>query len=162
MEPVDAAAAARLAAIHLEAERLEESGIYPWYNMKDYEPPEGLPEENYFECFVLRILIDSDEGRAYGKLSTDVERLEYMRKHAHDKYQVVNVDHTFYEDREEGKTYLINTKSPEYKGLQKILREDGSSWSPEDKEYEAMIKYYKDYATKVEDTKKCPCRLCSE
>jgi hypothetical protein len=146
MEPADIAAAAA---------RLEDKGIYPWYNMADREAPEGTPEGNYQ---MLRILIDSEEGRAYEKLSTDTERLEYMREHAHDKYEVVQVDSTFYEDRENGKRYVIKIKSPEYEGLQKLLREDGSSWSPEDREWDAMIQYYKDHATTVEEV---PIRSCT-
>jgi hypothetical protein len=139
MKPADIAAAAA---------RLEDMGIYPWYNMADHDVPEGTPEGNYR---MLRILMDSEEGRAYEKLSTDTDRLDYMRKHAHDKYNVVQVDSTFYEDRENGKRYLIKFKSPEYEGLRKLLREDGSYWSPEDREWDAMIQYYKDHAPTVED-----------
>jgi hypothetical protein len=56
-----------------------------------------------------------------------------MRKHAQDKYEVVQVDSTFYED-EERKKYFIKITSPEYYGMQNLLREDGSSWLPEEKE----------------------------
>ncbi len=146
----------KASAVLLEGERLENLGILPWYTLGDYENPEETPEGN---SYILRILIDSDEGRAYEKLSTHPERLDYMRKHHHDKYKVIQTTATFYEDREEGKSYSIDYKSPEYEGLQKYLREDGYSWTPEDKEWDAMIQYFKDHATKVEDVPVRPSRL---
>jgi hypothetical protein len=146
MKPAEIAAAAA---------RSEKRGIYPWHNMSDYDPPEGTPEE-FWKCRVLRVLIDSDEGRAYEKLSTDTERLEYMRKHAQDTYDVVRTSTIFYADWENGKEYRIKINSPEHAGLQKLMKEDGGSWAPDDKEYGAMIQYFKDHATTVADV---PVRL---
>jgi len=49
------------------------------YTIIDETPDSGF---THFE-----IRVDSDEGRVYEKLSPDSERLEYMRRHAHNKTQ---------------------------------------------------------------------------
>ncbi|KAI2471292.1 hypothetical protein F4781DRAFT_131141 [Annulohypoxylon bovei var. microspora] len=121
---------------------------YPYYKIHDKE---GSSDGRYK---VYTILIDSDDGRAYEKLSTHTERLEYMRKHAHDSWNVVQTDSTFLEDNLAGKTYTIKINSPEYEGLKKFLREDGSSWPPGTKEFDDMARYYREHATSVEDAPK--------
>ncbi|KAI1101489.1 hypothetical protein F4804DRAFT_315880 [Jackrogersella minutella] len=121
---------------------------YPFYKIHDKE---NNTNGNYK---VYTILIDSDDGRAYEKLSTDAERLNYMRQHAHDSWDVVQVDSAFYEDNVAGKEYVIKMNTPEYAGLEKLLQKDGSSWPPGTKEFDAMVQYYKEHATEVLDAPK--------
>ncbi|KAI0380437.1 hypothetical protein F5Y04DRAFT_289423 [Hypomontagnella monticulosa] len=125
---------------------------YPFYKIEDRE---GC-EDGSFRIY--KIMIDSDDGRAYEKLSTDAERLDYMRAHAHDSWKVAQVDSVFYEDRVEGKTYIIKKDTPEYEGLKKLHRKDDSSWLPGTKEFDDMVQYYKDYATSVEERPSSPCK----
>lgn len=125
---------------------------YPFYKIHDKEDS----KDGSFRIY--KIMIDSDDGRAYEKLSTDAERLDYMRAHAHDSWKVVQVDSVFYEDRVEGKTYIIKKDTPEYEGLKKLYRKDGNSWPPGTKEFDDMVQYYKDYATSVEERPSSPCK----
>ncbi|KAI1644375.1 uncharacterized protein F4817DRAFT_346774 [Daldinia loculata] len=118
---------------------------YPYYKIHDKENGSN----GSFKVYT--ILIDSDDGRAYEKLSTDSERLDYMRKHAHDSWDVVRTDAAFYEDCELGKRYTIKKDSPEYEGLQKMMRKDGECHHEGTKEFHDMLQYYKDHATTVED-----------
>ncbi|KAI1652703.1 hypothetical protein F4813DRAFT_394432 [Daldinia decipiens] len=118
---------------------------YPYYKIHD-------KQSGWNGSFkVYTILIDSDDGRAYEKLSTDSERLDYMRKHAHDSWNVVRPDAAFYEDHELGKRYTIKINSPEYERLQKMMRKDGECPDEGTKEFDDMLQYYKDHATSVED-----------
>jgi hypothetical protein len=64
----------------------------PYYTFKDKDED---PEVDYT---LLKIRVDSDEGRVYTTLSTDAERLEYMRNHAHDRVGHVTPQWSFYED----------------------------------------------------------------
>ncbi|OTA98108.1 hypothetical protein M426DRAFT_17749 [Hypoxylon sp. CI-4A] len=113
---------------------------------------------------MYRVLIDSDEGRAFEKLSTDSERLDFMRKHAHGSWVVVRSDSCFIEDLAAGKKYVIKIDTPEYEGLQKFLQEDGDSWPPGTKEFDAMFQYYKEHASSVHDVpvNTEPCELGSD
>ncbi|KAI1406761.1 hypothetical protein F5Y13DRAFT_196087 [Hypoxylon sp. FL1857] len=129
---------------------MAQSNQYPYYKIEDKD---GDSDGN---LKIYIILIDSDDGRAYEKLSTDAARLDYMRKHAHDSWSVVQPDSVFYEDTAAGKEYVIKINSREYEGLQKLLQEDGSSWPPGTKEFDAMVRYYKERATTVKDISGCP------
>ncbi|KAF3066553.1 hypothetical protein GL218_09019 [Daldinia childiae] len=124
---------------------MDPSEKYPYYKIHDRENGSN----GSFKVYI--ILIDSDDGRAYEKLSTDSERLDYMRKHANDSWDVVRPDAAFYEDYELGKRYTIKKDSPEYKGLQKLMRKDGESYHEGTKEFADMLQYYKEHATMVED-----------
>lgn len=152
MDLADKIIAERSKAALLKAAEIEqEQGIYPWYGIHDEHDDEG-------NFFLLRILIDSDEGREYEKIpgSNQKERLTYMREHAQNKYQVVQPDATFFEDTEGRRTYYISYKSPDYPGFHKLLREDATGWLLEDvEEWKIMTQYFRDHATKVVDIKKC-------
>jgi hypothetical protein len=122
---------------------LAEQPPAPHYKIHD---PAGHPEGN----FTVRIItIDSDEGRAYAQLTTDADRLAYMREHAHRSWDAVRVDSAFFEDAVAGKTYEIKMNSPEYEGLKRLLREDGTSWPPGTRGFDAMVQYYRQHATAV-------------
>ncbi|KAI0134989.1 hypothetical protein F4814DRAFT_6244 [Daldinia grandis] len=118
---------------------------YPYYTIDDKE------NSSNGSFKVHAILIDSDDGRAYEKLSTDSERLDYMRKHAHDSWNVVQTDAHFYEDHESGKRYIIKKNSPECEGLRKMMQQDGECYPEGTKEFDDMLRYYEEHATSVED-----------
>ncbi|KAI1859462.1 hypothetical protein JX265_010465 [Neoarthrinium moseri] len=115
---------------------------WPYYKMRG-------TEGGFRKVYI--ILIDSDKGRALEKLETDDERLAYMRENADDSWRLVQADTAFFEDITLGKKYSIKKGTPEYEGLQKTLQEDGSSWPPGTEEFNAMLQYYREYATEVED-----------
>ncbi|KAK6072999.1 hypothetical protein SCUP234_06772 [Seiridium cupressi] len=121
---------------------------WPYYKIHDKEAT--LPDRPG-SYKVHTILIDSDEGRAYEKLTSDAERLEYTREHSVDSWWVVQVDTAFVEDNAAGKKYEIKMKSPAYEGLKKFLHQDGSSPEPGTKGFEEMLQYYKEHATAIKD-----------
>ncbi|KAI1205863.1 uncharacterized protein F4807DRAFT_470630 [Annulohypoxylon truncatum] len=124
----------------------------PHYSIDDREKSPNS------ELKVYIIVIDSDDGRTYEKLSTDAERLEYMRKHVHDNWDVVQLDTVFFEDNKASKTYNIKINSPEYEGLKKFLQEDESTPLIGTKEFD-MVQYYREHATSVEDAPISSCDL---
>ncbi|KAI1478813.1 hypothetical protein F4774DRAFT_144835 [Daldinia eschscholtzii] len=131
---------------------MEQPEQYPYYKIHD-----GEDSSNGDRYKVYVVLIDSDDGRAYEKLSTDSERLDYMRTHAHDSWDVVRPNAAFYEDHESRKRYVIKVDSPEYEGLQKTMK-DGECYLEGTKEFDDMLRYYRDHATTVEDLPSNP--LC--
>ncbi|KAH6652303.1 hypothetical protein BKA67DRAFT_573538 [Truncatella angustata] len=121
---------------------------WPYYKIHDKE---AILSDRQGSFKVHTILIDSDEGRAYEKLTTDAERLDYMRKHSVDSWWVVQADTVSFEDNVAGKRYEIKKNSDEYKGLKKLLKKDGSTPDPGTKEWDKMVRYYKEHATTIAD-----------
>lgn len=113
------------------------------------QDPEGHPPGKY----TLRTIVkDSDHGRAYDQLTTDADRLAYMREHAHRSWNVVQTDTAFLEDRAAGKEYEIKKNTPAYEGLKQLKRDlGGASLAPGTKEYGALIQYFREHATNVKD-----------
>lgn len=98
---------------------------------------------------VYKVLIESDEGRTYAKLSTDAERLEFMRLHAHEKIPTVYANVIGYDDLKEGKAYSINVKSPEAEKASELI---GDSDDERDEEAEEKVRlYFKKHAHTVHD-----------
>lgn len=124
---------------------MTQPGEYPFYTIHDLE---NKPHGSYT---VYAIRIDSDDGRAYKALSTHAERLAFMRERAHDSWNAVQADSAFLEDNVAGKTYVIKMDTPEYEGLQKMLMEDGGCWPEGTREFEDMVRYYKEHATEIEE-----------
>ncbi|KAH8205104.1 hypothetical protein TruAng_000669 [Truncatella angustata] len=110
---------------------------WPYYKIHDKE---AILSDRQGSFKVHTILIDSDEGRAYEKLTTDAERLDYMRKHSVDSWWVVQADTVSFEDNVAGKRYEIKKNSDEYKGLKKLLKKDGSTPDPGTKEWDKMVR----------------------
>lgn len=126
----------------------DERNPVPIYTLIDDETPDGA-------CNLLKIAQDSPEGRAYAALARADERLSYMRANFHEKKPHQTVQYSFIEDLEEGKRYLILTKSPEGEGLMKLKRDyDSSRWPAGRTEYDAISDYHKENATLVEDISK--------
>lgn len=111
--------------------------LYPWYNIRDEETPEGF--------WLLKIIKDSPEGRAYTQLTTREDRLEYMRKHHHEKIQNVRPNTAIWEDKPSGQEWHIKIGSPEWEGLRKLKPADGSSWPMGSPEQAKVEQYYKEH-----------------
>jgi hypothetical protein len=98
---------------------------------------------------VYKVIIDSDEGRAYSMLTTDPERLQFMRERAHEKMPIVFTTWHFYEDAAAGKEYGILIDSPEGRELDWLM---DNSDTEQDKEKERrLLACCKALAHKVED-----------
>jgi hypothetical protein len=98
---------------------------------------------------VYKVKIDSDQGRAYSKLETDPERLQFMREHADEKMPVVFATWHFYEDPAAGKEYSILIDSPEGRVVDEMM---GDSDAERDEETDGrMLAYFKAHAHKVQD-----------
>lgn len=68
---------------------------------RDYPRDEETADGVYI---MLETEVNSDDGRAYAKLTIDEERLKYMRSQVHEKMKCVSPQWYFYEDREAGST----------------------------------------------------------
>jgi hypothetical protein len=115
--------------------------IYHIFKDTTSETPQGYD--------VYKVIIDSDEGRAYSKLTGDLERLQFVRKHAHEKMPVVFATWHFYEDPVLGKEYSILIDSPEGREVDALM---GDSNAEQDEETDArLLAYFKAHAHKVQD-----------
>jgi hypothetical protein len=113
--------------------------IYHIFKDTTSETPQGYD--------VYKVVIDSDEGRAYAKLTTDPERLQFMRQHAHEKMPVVFATWHFYEDPTAGKEYNILIDSPEGREVDALM---GDSDAERGEEVEGkLLAYFKAHAHKV-------------
>jgi hypothetical protein len=98
---------------------------------------------------VYKVIIDSDEGRAYSMITTEPERLQFMRKHAHEKMPVVFATWHFYEDLAAGKEYSILLDSPEGREVDALM---GDSDAERDEKTEGrLLAYFRAHAHKVQD-----------
>ena len=97
---------------------------------------------------VYKVLVDSDDGRAYAKLTTDPERLHFMRQHAHEKMPVVFATWHFYQDHAEGKEYNILIDSPEGREVSALM-EDSDAERDEEAEGK-LLAYFKAHAHEVQ------------
>ncbi len=98
-----------------------------------------------------KLRIDSERGRAYARLATDPERLEFMRRHADEKQPVVFATHYFYEDRERGKEYQVLIGSEEGEEVERLMG-DGDEKRGEGAE-ERLCEYFREHAHGVEELK---------
>jgi len=94
-----------------------------------------------------KVLINSDEGRAYVKLSTDPERLEFMRLHAHERQDTVFAQWMFYRDFKAGKAYNILIRSPEGEEASRLIGDSDDEM--DEKTEEAVLKYFQENAHEV-------------
>jgi hypothetical protein len=117
------------------------TSIYHIFKDTTSETPQGYD--------VYKVIIDSDEGRAYSKLTADLERLQFMREHAHEKMPVVFATWHFYDDPVAGKEYSILIDSPEGREVDALM---GDSNAERDEETDArLLAYFKAHAHKVQD-----------
>jgi len=122
---------------------------YPWYALNAEEKENG-------DSWTYKIRIDSDEGRAYEKLTSAADRLAYMRKHHDPEDSHENVCPTWrgWVDEVAGKHYSILIRSPEGDEIEKLVSKlsgpDG--WPPEGtKERREIEDYYREHAHEVVD-----------
>lgn len=97
-----------------------------------------------------KILVDSDEGRAYTKLSTDAERLQHMRLYAHQKSTMAQAQWRVYTDKKEGKEYLIHINTPEYKEVERLMGDSDDEWEEESERAQIVHQYFREHAHNVE------------
>ena len=130
----------------MAATKSSSDAVYPWHCLKADENEDG-------GAWIFRILIDSVEGRAYVKLTTDVERLEYMRQHHHDSYEIVPPSQTGWIDETAGLEYTIQIRSPEGEELAKLRSKfPDECWPPEGtKERREIEDYYRKHAHEIVD-----------
>lgn len=98
---------------------------------------------------VYKVIVDSDEGRAYSMITTEPERLQFMREHAHEKTPVVFATWHFYEDRAAGKEYSILIDSPEGKEVDALMGD--SDAEQDDTSKGRLLAYFRAHAHKVQD-----------
>ncbi|KAK8096210.1 uncharacterized protein PG998_002670 [Apiospora kogelbergensis] len=141
----------QLLAQQMKAANADDPTELPHYSYIDRDHPD---ENGDYKTYA--IVKDTDEGRAYGELTTDDERRSYMLEHAHHRGLLVEANGIFVEDKVEGTSWMIDRRvAPEaYKGAEelrdrlKLRKEDFKSRSPRWLEY---VQYFKDHATTTED-----------
>ncbi|KAK8102417.1 hypothetical protein PG984_015563 [Apiospora sp. TS-2023a] len=114
--------------------------------------PRELPHHTYITqgdedgCQLYLIVKDTDEGRAYEQLATDVERLAYMQAHAHESWGVAHPSHAFVYDG--NKVYKIGRREAPaaWHGPG-----SGGEWKHGSAEWKEYVQFFKDHATCVED-----------
>jgi hypothetical protein len=97
---------------------------------------------------IYKVLIDSDEGRAYTKLTTDPDRLHFMRQYAHEKMPVVFATWHFYEDHIAGKEYSILIDCPEGREVDALMGDFDAEQSGEAEG--KLLAYFKAHAHEVD------------
>ncbi len=118
--------------------------IPKYYLFKD----ESNPDVDYT---LFKIRVDSDEGRAYEKLSNDAEREQYMRQHAHEKMGYVSAQWHFYEDKIDGKKYLIRIGSAEGNELEILMGDSDDEMEEGSEKMEAVLRYFKEHSHMTEE-----------
>ena len=113
------------------------------YTLKDEDNLEG----DFTLCMVR---VDSDEGRAYAKLSTDAERLQYMRLHAHEKVKHVSPQWHFYQDSKAKKMYYIRIRSPEGEEVSQLIGDSDEEVEDGSEKDEMLFRYFREHAHRVE------------
>lgn len=124
------------------AAKLDQPGEYYGFIDLTSETPESV--DNY------KILVDSDEGRAYAELSTDAERLQHMRLYAHEKSAIVQAQWHFYRDKKEGKEYFIHINTPESEEVETLMGDSDEEWEEDSERAELVLRYFREHAHKVE------------
>lgn len=118
-------------------------------HFRDYTNPD--PKTNY-TCY--KLIAGSDDALAFAKLTTDPERLEFMRKHAVDWHDMPfkGADWTGYLDKEAGREYLIRFDSPEGDAFEELAGDYPYDDAERDKEIDRqLLAYAKAHAHVVKD-----------
>ena len=124
--------------------------------LKPQEPP---PAEEYYtweeetsdRCFTIyKIRINSDEARAYVKLTSDEKRLKYMRLHAHAKIEYVSPKYIFYEDSKSGKRFCIRTNTPECAEAERLIGDSDEELVAGTERGDRVLRYFETHAHQVE------------
>lgn len=106
---------------------------------------------------IYKVLVDSDEGRNYAKLTTDPERLQFVRQYAHEKMSIVFPTWHYYEDPESGKEYSILIDSPEGREVDELMGDSDDELGEEASR--KLLAYFKAHAHKVQDFEPVPCEI---
>jgi len=132
----------------------EELPTYHFFRDSTAETPQGYD--------FYKVLVDSNEGRAFAALTTDPERLRFMRQHAHEKMPVVYATIHFYQDHVAGKEYDILIDSPEGREVDALMAEFDTEW---DEVAEGkLLAYFKAHAHRVHTlpSKSAECKIEDE
>ncbi|KAL8371261.1 hypothetical protein RB595_001209 [Gaeumannomyces hyphopodioides] len=132
---------------------------YPFYTVRDVATEEGV------DYVRLKLHEGSEEARVFASLiekgtsdEAAVERLAYMRQHAHDIAGYVSPGSSFIEAG--GKRYVIKIQPPEGQKLQELLQPatgpgNRKHWHQgHGEKYDTMAAYYKEHAHSIEDLRK--------
>jgi hypothetical protein len=125
----------------------DRSSVLPYHRFIDYKTSEGRET-------VYKVLVDSDEGRAYEKLTMDTNRLQYMKMHAHYKMVGVSPQFLFFDDLKARKSYLIRVGSPEHAVVAGMTEDSDEELEDGSEAQDVMFRYFVKHAHEVKDIKK--------
>ena len=115
----------------------------------------------------MKILVNSAEGRVYSQLTTDIDRLEFVRLHAHEKTVHVSPQWRFYRDRDKGLNYHICTGSQEDREVSELVGDSDEELEEGSGRDHAVRRYFREHAHGVEFTRQegrgpssCGCKSC--
>ena len=72
-------------------------------------------EDSECDYYVYRLRVNSENGRAFAALNTDIERYGFMRKYADERMGTVSPNQVGWGDEQTGKCYVFELSTPEGK-----------------------------------------------